>query len=214
MSNLNSSKARRALAVCVTLALAGFSVVATGCSYEDQPAINRAITDDVRSVVISTDSASIGVRTHEGRRVEIEARANRGGTPTLTSTMKGGTLEINGGCNGGFLCGATIDIVLPVGVAVTADTDAGDISLSGNPGAVVVSTDAGDVEASLDTTVAAFSATTDAGDIDVRTPAGRYAVEADADSGDVAVEGIVQDDAAPAKITGRSDAGDVTIRGT
>jgi Toastrack DUF4097 len=213
MSTLNSTTPKKPLMVCAALACAAVSVLAFGCSYEDQPPVGRAITDDVDSVVISADNARINVRTYGGAKVEMETTANRGGKPTLTSTMKGRTLEIKGGCDGGFFCRATINVVVPVGVRVTADTDAGDIDLNGSPGQVTLSTDAGDIDASLDSAVAAFSATTDAGDIDIDLPAGRYAVDADTDAGGVDVQGIVQDDDAPAKITGRSDAGDIAIRG-
>ena len=213
MSTLNSTTSSKPVMLCAALACAAVSVLAFGCSYEDQPAVDRAITEDVDSVVISADDARINVRTHGGAKVEMETTANRGGKPTLTSTVKGRTLEINGGCDGGFFCSATINVVVPVGVRVTANTDAGDIDLSGSPGQVTLSTDAGDIDASLESAVAAFSATTDAGDIDIDVPAGRYAVDADTDVGGVDVQGIVQDDAAPAKITGRSDVGDIAIRG-
>ena len=181
---------RKPLLVCAAVACAAVSVLAFGCSYEDQPPVDRAITEDVDSVVISADDAKINVRTHEGTKVEIETTANRGGKPTVTSTMKGRTLEIKGGCDGGFFCRATINVVVPVGVRVTADTDAGDIDLNGSPGQVSLRTDAGDIDVSLESAVDAFSATTDVGDIDIDVPAGRYAVDADTDVGGVDVQGM------------------------
>ena len=213
MPTPNSSTQRKPLLACAAIACAAVSVLAFGCSYEDQPPVDRAITDDVDSVVISAGDARVNVRTHQGAKVEIETTANRGGKPTVTSTVKGRTLEIKGGCDGGFFCRATINVVVPVGVGVTAATDAGDIDLVGSPGEVDLSTDAGDIDASIESAVTAFSATTDVGDIDIDVPAGRYAVDADTDVGGVDVQGIVQDDAAPAKITGRSDVGDIAIRG-
>jgi Toastrack DUF4097 len=213
MPTLNSTTRRKPLIACAAIASAAVSLLAFGCSYEDQSPVDRTITEDVDSVVISAGDAKINVHTHQGATVEMETTANRGGKPTLTSAMKGRTLEIKGGCDGGFFCRATIDIVVPVGVRVTADTDAGDIDVNGSPGQVTLSTDAGDIDASLESAVAAFSATTDAGDIDIDVPAGRYAVDADTDAGGLDVQGIVQDDEAPARITGRSDAGDIAIRG-
>jgi hypothetical protein len=151
-----------------------------------------------------------------------------GSPPTAHETWQGSTLAVGDDCAG--TCNIAYEIRVPNGVAVTAHTGSGDISLRGTLGAVSLEAGSGDLEADLAPTslttrtgsgdidlrlrspATQISANSGSGDVDIRLPGDTtYAVDSQSGSGDVEVN-VPQLGTSENHVQVRTGSGDITLQ--
>lgn len=195
--------------------------------------------DAVKAVVVKVDVGSIKVTGADRSTTSVRTLACYSTTkPTLTQEVRDGVLEVTSRCErplepislGFDRCSRDVTIEAPVGVRLTAKTGVGKVEARSLAGASAVESDVGSVSAaamradrvtatsgsgavSVESVVipAEVAATAGTGDVKVTVPPAAYAIDAKADVGKVEVTGVQADPAAPRKISGRSDTGDVRI---
>jgi hypothetical protein len=195
--------------------------------------------DAVKAVVVKVDVGSIKVVGAERSTTSVRTLACYSTTkPTLTQEVRDGVLEVTSRCERPFQpislgfdrCSRDVTIEAPSGVRLTAKAGVGDVEARSLAGVSAVESDVGRASAvamradrvtatsgsgsaSVESVVipAEVAATAGTGDVKVTVPPGAYAIDAKADVGEVEVTGVQADPAAPRKITGKSDTGDVRI---
>jgi hypothetical protein len=201
------------------LALAGLcgGAWAFGKAVAGHQTETHAVTGPVRSVVVDVDRGD--VRLTPGTAVSVEqTRRWDLKKPRVTRTLHDGVLTVKSRCHGVWVlshCATDLDVSIPAGVAVRVQTNVGDVS---GHGLVTrdarVRTDVGDVHVGLAQAPGRLAAETNVGDISLSVPHGRYAVRTVSHVGDDRVDGLVQDDSAPASIRAITDVGDVAVAST
>ena len=205
----------------------------SGCFLADgqERVVVYGVAEPVRTLVVQGHIGEISVRGG-GPAVRVtERQTYRGAAPVAVHSTVDGTLTLTYSCPDDG-CGVGYEVEVPAGTQVRVSNGTGGVALAGALGAVEARTGTGEVTASglasptarLETETggvsAAFAvrpesvrATSQTGGVRVRVPGGApYAVEAGARTGDVSVT-VARDDAAPQRITARTETGSVTVSG-
>jgi hypothetical protein len=129
-------------------------------------------------------------------------------TPTHSESISDGVLTVNGSCTGGWViadtCSVDVDIAVAVGTTVRADSDNGNVAVTGIDGPVVISSSNGDLRVSR--AGGSVSMNTDNGDVNADRLTGGT-VTGHSDNGDVHLRFT----AAPGRVSATSSNGDIRV---
>lgn len=229
----------RAAAALGVAALCALALLAAGCASLKQigagvhsPAGKTyAITAHVTTVTVTTaGSVTVTGSAGAGHVTVTEEPSYSTTPPAATRTVSGTTLHLGYACKAQLVCSVDYAISLPRGVAVSAQSRAGSVTLTSLSGAVTARTfaglisatgltsptasltsSAGGINAAFTAAPASLRASTKAGSITISVPGSdTYNVAAHAVVGETTV--TVRHSAAAAHvITAHSDLGSITI---
>lgn len=205
-------------------------------AFEQEREAREVAAGDVQRVVVRTDSGRVSVRAGQtGGPLVIRRRARwLFGEPRLRRRTGAGELVLEASCEGAIgPCATDLDVVVPDGVDVTAESESGDVRAERLGGRVDLRTGRGDVHAAAVRPVSlrasatagdlqlAFRnaplqvvARTDAGDIEIDVPPNdEYRLDALYERGDLRVDGVFRNDLASRRIVAETAAGDVRLLG-
>ena len=188
---------------------------------------------DVSRVEVTARSGTIQVRpgADGSSRVDRFLRWTGDAKPQLTQEVRGDVLHVEAACaDDDEDCETELVITVPAGSAVKADLGAGNVAVTGLPGAQDLSTSAGNVSGvglgaapvtartpagNVDLTFASAPPTVDAeataGNVTVRLPRGPvYEVDATTTAGNTRVE-VPDTPGAQYRVKARSSAGNVSV---
>jgi hypothetical protein len=134
--------------------------------------------------------------------------------PHVKRTTDHGVLTLRAACHHSWLddCSTNINISVPRGLAIDAETKAGDITAKDvSASRIRVETINGGIHLHLANDPTLILANANEGGISIDLPPARYAVDAQANLGETSVSGITQDDAAPRRIEANAYNGDVNV---
>ena len=157
-------------------------------------------------LVVSIDSGGLTVRPGPAGQVsEQRVLTWTARQPTVTESFARGTLTITSHCPAGQpACGTDVTLSVPPGVAVQAQLGSGDAVVSGLRGPVSLTAGSGDLRVSQ--LSGPLQLRSDSGDI-VGEALAAMQVDARDTAGDVSLAFT----SVPARVSGTSDAGDVSI---
>jgi len=123
------------------------------------PASNFTVAGQVTAVVIDGGSGSIDVTGSSRSTVSVSQHATyTDKPPAATHVLRGTTLTLSYTCPTELVCGVSYDVQVPAGVAVTAGTGAGAVTLTSLSGTVTAHAGAGLITAvDLRSPVASFN---------------------------------------------------------
>jgi hypothetical protein len=186
------------------------------------------------AVAVAVDQGDVAVRAEEGRRgVAADADVRAVVAPAREAVGEGGEARLSWRCRLWTTCRADVDVRVPAGVRIRADTDFGDVTVRGPVGDVDLETGSGAVRAEgigggraavsarsgdvlLRFTAAPREVEVEAssGDVELHVPAGAYRIDADTGAGAVTLRGVRHDPRAARRITVETSAGDVLLAAT
>jgi CubicO group peptidase (beta-lactamase class C family) len=183
----------------------------TGGEVDEVETIRPAAAVTAVEIDLAAGTVSLGVG--DQLTLEVERRTGRfAGTPTVTSAVDDGVLQVAATCPtlGIGHCTTDVTITLPPAVAIDVATGAGSIDGIVTNGPVRVTTAAGRIALTITQDVDELSVATGAGSIDLIVPDVPYDVTAHTSVGRTSVEvGTAAD--APRTIEARSEVGSITI---
>lgn len=165
------------------------------------------------AVDIDLTAGAVSLATGERLLVDVERRsAPFGGTPSVTSAVDDGVLQVTGSCPtlGIGRCTTNVSITLPPAVSVNAATGAGSIDGMLERGPIKATTAAGSIALTITEDVGELSVASGAGSIKLIVPDSTYDVRANTGVGRTRVDVETAPDALRT-IEARSEVGSVTI---
>ena len=130
-----------------------------GAGAHNPPAANFTIADRVTAVVIDGGTGSIDVTGSSRSTVSVSQHATyTDKPPSATHVLRGTTLTVSYTCPTELVCGVSYNVQVPAGVAVSASTGAGAVTLTSLSGTVTAHAGAGLITAvDLRSPVASFN---------------------------------------------------------
>jgi DUF4097 and DUF4098 domain-containing protein YvlB len=196
-----------AVVVLVVVLAGGLAIANTAF---DRTAVRRHTfaAGAVREIVVTSAAGDIDLAPAAARLEVRETQHYVLTKPKLEQALAGGVLTLESDCGAKVLtCYDDLRVTVPAGVAVSADTDSGDVGATAIPARNArLRSDSGDVRLQLAGRQQLAWAHTDSGDVDV-VAAAADAVDAQSSSGDVTVDAGGR----PRRVVARSDSGDLTL---
>jgi hypothetical protein len=196
----------------------------------------RLVLPQVERLVVRTDNGRVHLRAGRAGEPMVLRRRARWlfGEPALRRRTTSSRVVVEASCAGTTgPCSTDLEVVVPPGVDVTAESRSGDVEAERLRGRIRLRTDAGDVRAEdvRPVSLSAYAvagdvrvgvrnaplrivALTDAGDVEIAVPMNRqYRLDAEYARGELRVEGIFRNDTAARRIVAETGAGDVRVTG-
>jgi DUF4097 and DUF4098 domain-containing protein YvlB len=197
------------LGMVLLAVIAGGGLAVVNLALDRTQTTTQTIGEPISEIVVKSGGGDVDL-VPAGKRIEVRQIQHYVlSKPKLKLHVKNAVLTLASNCAAKIAkCYADLRIALPVGVAVTVETDSGDIgSREINVRSVHVRSDSGNVLLVLIGRQRLVWAHADSGRVDV-IAANARAVDAQTDSGDVAVDVFGR---APRRVRARSDSGSVQV---
>jgi hypothetical protein len=179
---------RLSAGLAVLLVLAGCDALGkVGAGTHNPAAVSFTVSARVTAVVIDGGSGSVDVTGSARSTVSVSQQATYSSTaPAATHVLHGTTLTVSYTCPTELVCGVSYDVQVPQGIAVSASTNAGTITLTSLAGTVHARAAAGLITA-----------------VDLRSPASTFKTDA---GGIIATFSV-----APQSLTATTNVGPITL---